>query len=291
VREYADIFSGKGGSDLKSDLVSGDMPDALSLLKTMIEEKKESTKKESKRKKWNFATSPHEDFGKSIEDTYSAFLYWARVKQDRSQINVSKALRRLEAYADWMDDTGSDLIEPKLTSNSVKEAVQAWCMNASYSREGELLWWCDMSRVNVEKIKKEFPPEESLRAFVWYSHAIMYDENAQKNGMTFVYNVNKIKMIDSFTMMPAKLSTKLDRLTIGVLPVKMNTMYLFESPTWVTVFMKIIGFFMSKKMRERIVICKGWNKVEEMIGLDVTPENFGKVKGQLRLDVIEKKYF
>lgn len=192
---------------------------------------------------------------------------------------------------DWMDETGKDLIEPKLTASSIKDVLDLWCMNSSYDKEGHVLWWCDMSRVRPKEIHKKFTPEDSLRAFVWYCHAIMYDENAQKNGMKFVYNVDKMGLMASFTLMPAKLSTKLDRLTIGVLPVKMKGMYMLDAPTWMTVFMKVIGVFMSKKMRDRIVFVKDWGKVDEIFGLQVTPKAFGKLEGKLEQDVIEERYF
>ena len=147
-----------------------------------------------------------------------------------------------------------------------------------------------MSKIDVEKNKKELTPEESLRAFVWYAHAIMYDKNAQENGILFIQNLNKLGMVACFTMMPAKLSTKLDKLTIGVLPVKMKGGYMLETPTWVVVFMKIVGIFMSKKMKERVVIWKDWSQLEKTFGLEVTPKVFGKVNGKLEEDVIEKTY-
>lgn len=152
-----------------------------------------------------------------------------------------------------------------------------------------------MGRMDIPQIKKEFKPEDHLRAFVWYSHAMMYNESAQKNGMVFIQNLAKLGMLDSFTMMPTKLSTKLDRLTIGVLPLKMQCMYMFESPTWVNVFMKIIGVFMSKKMKERIVFLKSWDETDtdKIGGLEAIPKGFGKVNGTLdeSESVIEKTYF
>ena len=76
-----------------------------------------------------------------------------------------------------------------------------------------------------------------------------------------------------------------------MLPVKMNKMFMFESPTWVNIFMKIIGVFMSKKMKERMIFLKSWDESEKVGGLDAFPKGFGKVNGTLETSVIEDLYF
>lgn len=195
-----------------------------------------------------------------------------------------------------MHDAAKDLTEPALTPDSIKKSLDAWTFKSTVDKEGRLVWWMDLEQMDLARIKKDFAPEDHLRAFVWYGHALMYNESAQKNGMVIVENCAKMGMKDCFTMMPMKLATKLDRLTMGVLPVKMQYCYIFESPTWMNVFMKILGVFMSKKMKERMVFLKSWDdfdKIDGLEGLNAVPKGFGKIDGKLEdCDLaIEKTYF
>lgn len=51
----------------------------------------------------------------------------------------------------------------------------------------------------------------------------------------------------------------------------MNACYMLEAPTWVNVFMKLIGLFMSKKMKNRLIFLKEWDKLEDLLGKDCIP--------------------
>merc|ERR1712008_542911 len=106
---------------------------------------------------------------------------------------------------------------------------------------------------------------------VWYAHFVMYNENAQNNGMVF---------IESMTLVPMKLGVKLDRLTIGILPIKMKSLYILQSPRWMEIFSKVMGLFMSKKMKE----CSG---IEDIVGKECIPQPFGELEGALSLDLID----
>lgn len=294
LKEYKDLFSKEksSGSDKNDDKIA-DESESLAALKSLIEQKKSSIKDDEKRQIWEFRASPHEEFGKSLDDTYGAFLKWARLKQDHSKVNVSKALRRLESYAEWMDSASSDLTEPPLSSSSIKSCLDVWGMNSSIDSEGKFVWWIDLGNIDTQKVKNEYTPEDHLRAFVWYCHAILYDKNVQENGIICVENCGKIGIRECFTLMPAKLGAKLDRLTIGVLPIKMSALYMLECPFWISVFMKLMGMFMSKKMKERFVILQDWSELDRVGGVSAIPKRFGKgkVDGELETDVIEDLYF
>lgn len=243
-----------------------------------------------------------EEFGKTLDDVFVAFLYWALVSKDASKddddedaekvFNVTKAFRRLEAYADWMADTGTDLTEPKLTTASMKEVNDVWKMKLGYSKSDCLTWWIDFTHLDTKAIKAT-PDVDSMRLVVWYSHFIMFDERAQKNGIIMVENMAKMGFFTMMTLIPPKLSAKMDKLTIGVLPVKMKKIYLMECSTWVNIIMAIMKPFMSKKMRSRIVNVdkeKDDKMTNELGGPEYVVEGFGSFKGTLTDDPLAGKF-
>jgi len=163
-------------------------------------------------------------------------------------------------------------------------------MDSSVDKSGQLVWWFDMADIDMTAIKTEVSHVDSLRAFVWYAHGVLYNRAAQDHGMVFVENMAKAGFISSMTMVPMKLGTKLDRLTIGVLPIKMNALYILETPTWCSMLMKFLGTFMSKKMKQRIVILKEWAQLEELVGKDCVPKGFGKLEGCHEKDLVRSEY-
>ena len=257
IKESMNTFSSSSmeGVTKKGDVThpANDMPGAIASLKAHIETAFGKAKKEKDKKKWAFRTSPHAQFDKTIDDTYVAFLMWARVSADddddagdvrngaSGKINVTKAFRRLETYADWMEETGEDLVTPPMTAKSVVPAMKAWAMSFSYGKDGQLIWWVDMGSLDLKAIKGDeatLTIEDSLRAFVWLAHAAMYDPKAQANGMAFVENIAHMGFWASMTMVPMKLGVKLDKLTMGVMPVKMKVLLCLDCPRWVSVMMK-----------------------------------------------------
>lgn len=205
-------------------------------------------------------------------------------------INVSKAFRRLEAYAAWMEDAAADLTSSPLTAASVGPALAAFPLSTSYDDKGRLVWWVDMKAID-KKAVHAVPVEELFRMFVWYSHAVMYDANAQSNGIVFVENIASMGFWASMTLVPMSLGAKLDRLTIGILPVKMKLILMLDCPTWISAIMKVFGVFMSKKMKQRMVyLKKEWGAPAEHFGAAAVPAGFAECNGACREDPVRDAY-
>ena len=295
-------FSMATSTNKKGDvfLPSKDLKDALASLKAMIE----AAKLKAKGKKlamWDFRSSPHEQFGRSLDDTFGACLMWARITDVDDEdddadgavkgvTNVSKAFRRLETYAEYMEDTGTELTEPALVFDDGMAAVhKKWGFSTSVAPNGELVWWIDMGGMDMAAVK-ETPVLATFRYVVWYAHAIMYNANAMEHGMSFCNTVgSNVSFWAATTMVPMKLKAKIDRLTIGTLPVKIKCIMILDPPWWMATMMAIIGAFMSAKMKKRMVLLKKpdcWAGPAARWGAGCVPKGFAECGGANTLDPV-----
>ena len=111
IKESIKTFSNADGSDKQGDIIVKTKEEALKIIQDLVAKKQDEAgalKKEKRKVKmtavWNFRTSPHEEFGKTLDDLFMAFVVWAKVKEDddksdgEEQFNASKAFRRLVSY-------------------------------------------------------------------------------------------------------------------------------------------------------------------------------------------------
>ena len=167
-----------------------------------------------------------------------------------------------------------------------------YTITASVDKCGRFVWWFDMGAFDMKELK-ELTPEENLRYVVWYSHCMMFDKNAQEQGVAIAESVAKIGFWAAMTMMPPKLGAKLDRLTIGVLPIKMKKFYLFDCPRWMHLMMALMNPFISKKMKSRVLILDQDYETlyKEVGGKEYAFHSFGKrTDGALKEDLIAAQY-
>lgn len=278
------------------------LDNALTALKQMVDMAIQATiaKNDSKKKKkdedparqWRFETAPLKEFHKTLDDVYTSFAVWGS-KDEGVTFNVSRSFRRLQAYASWMDSHREVLTESQMCASALKKAHEIWKMRGSTDKDGHFVWWLDKEAMDT-KAMPTFPVEESLRYMVWYSHYVMFHPNAQKNGVIVVENIDKLGFFEAFTIISPKLGAQIDRLTIGVLPVKIKKFFLMETSRWIKCLMAVISPFMSKKMKSRIeLLNKDYDKLYDAIGgEDYLLNGFGKSEGgRIMHDDVTKTYF
>lgn len=277
----------EGGRRQKDDVLCDTPEEAMNSLKSLyLASKSESDKK------WEFSLTPLEPLNATHDDLLRAFVLWS-FKEGPGNYNVSKAFRRLESYASWMEDHRKDLEEP-LTVQSILEASKAWNMKLTHDKYGRLVWWIAFGEIDTEAIKSKISLQDSLRYCVWLTHVVLFDKKAQENGMVLMQSLGNKGMVATLTLVPMDLGTKLDRLTIGVLPLKMNELYLFHHGLWVSMLMGLMKPFMSKKMRERLkVVPRNTDlqvALDESVGRDTIPVGFAGLTGEVENDIIQTDF-
>lgn len=260
-----------GGKDGEGDLWLETVEEGVPMLKKYIKQKDLKLAEEQasgkNKKKLPFTAwmdiVPLKEFHATQTSFIKAFLKWAiKDREDivegseeaKLVVNASKARRRLDSYFDWMaDNMAEDILQNPLTLESVLNCHKAWDLQTSFDKDEHYCWWFDLGKMDLKAIKA-IPAQEQLRYMVWYSHLLMFDTKAQDNGICMVEDLNKIGFWNCMTLIPLELSAKMDRLTIGVIPVKMKAIYCFGCARWMHLMMGLMKPFLSKKMQKRIMI-------------------------------------
>jgi len=269
------------GKTKKDDVKVEALEEGVHMMKGLVEAKQEEDDGEM----WQFSLTPLKDFNATLHDLLAAFVKWS-YKDDTNDYNISKAFRRLESYAAWMHENRA-ILSQELTEEAKKEAHAMWGpMQLTYSKDSTAVWWIDLAAVQSKNVKS-FNHDLTMLYFVWACHFVMFQKT---DGMILMENVHNVGMIHLFTMVPADLSAKLDRLTIGILPLKMNAIYLLHNPRWMSLLLTLMKPFLSKKMRQRMkIINKDVEKsITDIVGLEGIPKGFCGIEGFVERDEFAK---
>lgn len=276
------------GSSSQKDIYAPDLKKGMLLIKAMLKK----VKKARNHKKWNLDLVPLKQFNATLDDVFTAFIMWSR-KEEETRYNITKAFKRLESYATWMDDHRADLKAP-FSVKSMKKVADAWKFMLTHDAKGRVVWWLDLAEWDLAAIKSKIPPRESLRFVFWICHLVMFDAKAQENGIIFIESLGKKGMIETFTVVPMDLGTQMDRLTIGVLPLRAKKIYTYNHLRWMSVLVTLFKPFMSAKMRQRVIIIPRGDDPAPVIEKEVggkaaIPAGFADMKGgKVKEDILAK---
>jgi hypothetical protein len=316
---YRQIVGSAGGKTHKGDVVVHTFDEAMVKLKGMVNHAK-ATSDEKHRQQWEFRHSPLEEFDKTLDDLFRAFVHWAAAdgakdrksnSQDGSnnhngvykcrggingrheKINVSKAFRRLEKYASWLEAAAEQNNGEIITSpRSLQAAWKAFSMKVTIDSCDRLVWWLDLATVDLDIIHS-LPSQDILGLFVWFSHFFVFaDERAQENGMVFANNLAFIHFWPFMTMLPMELGIKLDEFMVSVTPLKTKLVLFFDRPRWHKFAFAMLKGFLTRNMRRRVVMVNrnAQKLVEDSLGKDCIPKGFNELDGREDVDIVGSFY-
>jgi CRAL/TRIO domain len=268
------------GKKKKDDILCDNFEEALKAFMEMVQDQD-----------FQFASTPFEHFQSTKEDLFKAFVHWSRkTEDDRTYYNPSNGFRRLEEYVKWMDKNCKSM-DYKIST--MKEMQDAWSSKLARDKQGRLVWWVDVGVLDF-KLIKSLPSDDVLCYFVWFCHLLLFDKLSQENGFMVVESMAFAGLMESMTIVSPDVKNKLDRLTIGVLPIKFEGSVIFNNPTWLRIIMALMGPFMSKKMRTRITVLPNDTHpqafFDENFGRENIPLGFAQLEGTFEKDIVERTF-
>jgi len=309
LSEYKSVVQGADGYDLKDDIRAPNMNEGLTLLQSMVHDA--ASVSEEDVLSWSFHTTPLSDFDKTIDDVLLSFLRWSVVDNNKSyqenkychliggvneynnekqDINISKAFRRLTSYMHWMKSVEQDLVDPPLTFESVSPSLSTFSLHVTHDSCNRIVWWVNLGKTDLTAFKSQ-SPKETTRLFVWIAHLLFLDQGAQTKGLVVVDDMSDIGFYDYMTMLPLQVGISVDRFLVSVTPLKAKNVVLMHLPRWAEIGWNLLSWFLTKKMKSRVtVVSSGDDDIDTLLkvvgGPEYIPVDFGNYKGELISDMV-----
>ena len=309
LSEYKSVVQGADGYDLKDDIRAQNMNEGLALLQSMVQDA--ASVSEDDGLSWSFHTTPLSDFDKTIDDVLLSFLRWSVVDNNKSyqenkychliggvneydnekqDINISKAFRRLTSYMHWMKSVEQDLVDPPLTFESISPSLSTFSLHVTHDSCNRIVWWVNLGKTDLAAFKSQ-SPKETTRLFVWIAHLLFLDQGAQQMGLVVVDDMSDIGFYDYMTMLPLQVGISVDRFLVSVTPLKAKNVVLMHLPRWAEIGWNLLSWFLTKKMKSRVtVVSSGDDDIDTLLkvvgGFEYIPVDFGNYKGELISDMV-----
>ena len=303
---YMDVVKTAHGKEMTGDVFVDDFDQGIVMLKGMVDDAVKSAGgiDTEEGRKWKFDAVPLSEFDFSVDKIFLAFLRWSGVdssdedeheecdlrggvnKKKILPVNVTKAFRRLSAYAKWMDEQRDILLDPPLTLESIKKAKDLIYSRVAHDDCDRVVWWLDLGQTNFKEIK-HLKHDDILRFFVWLSHLVVTDEKAQTNGIIFLDSMDQVSFYQYMTMLPYQLGITIDKFMIGVTPLKTKLVVFLKRPFWFDVGFGLLSVFLPQRMKKRVEQpANDQASIEGIVGIRNIPVGFDDFNGTLAVDMI-----
>lgn len=198
--------------------------------------------------------------GKTRDDVHRAFLLWSQKEKDRENdsFNVTKAFRRLEAFADYQ----LRMYEPyfntpvDITSKAIIKASQFLNIKTlADTCDGAVVIIIDLAKLDYEGLdNKDYDMKDFLRYYWAYMLNTMFDDAACSQGSIIIEGLGGCGISDMYKMnrIMKPIENDMNEMFYGVMPYKMKMVILVGTPWWLSALIRFMRLFLSKKMSSRI---------------------------------------
>eukprot|EP00946_MAST-07B_sp_MAST-7B-sp1_P001055 g1055.t1 len=225
--------------------------------------------------------------GYTKEHVHRAFLLWSQKPADREgdSFNVSKAFRRLTAFADYTTEMFDKFFQEPVDMDAPDIVAASDLMKILIPKEtdpatGATVWIMDMSTWDMSKYQDIGAAGTSHRSIMrWFFMVMvrsMWDDATTVHGVVIVEAFGDVGMRDMLKMQGLfkPIENDMNRMFYGVMPFKMKSCVLVGTPWWMSALLAFMRLFISKKMSQRIKNLSDADAVKEMGGTSCLPIGF-----------------